>query len=324
MKAVILAAGKGTRLHPLTDRIAKPLMPIVNQPIIQHILNSLSGISPQAIYANLFYRPDDLIGFFDSQTADMRIGWKIEAILTGPAGAVRRFYDELIGEKLIIVISGDALHDIDLDDFVKFHQSHNAQLSVVMKEVTNPQLYGVGQIDITQRIIRFVEKPNNPALQTGLVSCGIYCFGGELIDRIPPDCEYDFGKHLIPLMASRSEAVYAYKTSAYWRDIGTHTDLLLGNLDALSGRVKVHMPGTEIAHGIYVQDTNIPENVHLTPPVLIGKNVQIAPRVTLVGPVVIGSDVILGESVYIKESVIMDKSVITDKSVLINALYGRV
>ncbi len=308
MRAVILAAGEGQRLRPLTSARAKPMMPVVNRPVMEHIITTVKRAGISEIFSNLYYRPGDIQDYFGNGAAHgVAIRWKIEDRLTGPAGAVLNFATDLANEPHVLVVSGDALHDVDLVDFIRFHYEKEANLSVVMKRVVNPGRYGIGTLDNDGRIVRFEEKPLHEAAATGMVSCGIYCMRVELLKRIPRGQEYDFGRHLIPLMAAHGEPVYGYVTEAYWRDIGDLTELRLANLEALVGQVRVSIPGLEARPGIFVEDgAALTSDSTIIPPVLVGHGTRIGTNVTIIGPAVLGAHVVVDTNAQIHRSVLLD------------------
>jgi NDP-sugar pyrophosphorylase family protein len=324
MKAVVLAAGKGTRLDPLTHSAAKPMMPIANRPIMQHIIERLHGEGFREIFANLYYRPDDIISYFGNGSAwNVSITWRTEAQLTGSAGGIMAFADLLEGEESILVVSGDALHDIDLRALMDFHASRAALLSVAMKRVLNPGRYGVGSIDKDKHIVRFEEKPLIDSFKEGLVSCGIYCLSSPLLKRIPRGMVYDFGADLIPELAGRNEEVFCFEVESYWRDIGNLTELRLANLDAAAGRVQLHIPGEKKKDGVYIEyGAVIGPDVEVVPPVLIGEYSRIERDTRLVGPIVVGPHVTVGKGSYISRSVLLQRSHIPPRAIIVDGLVG--
>src|SRR5713226_5679511 len=218
---VILAAGLGNRLQPLTKFVPKPLIPIVNRPVLEHILRDVAAAGFRDIYINLHHRSRELIEFLEraSVAHTLKITWRIEENLSGPAGALLLFEDILRTCKTVLVLSGDALHTVDLNDFVERHLAAACQLSVVMKEVTNAGRYGVAVVNEHHHVVGFAEKPPLAGHESKLVSCGIYCLDPALLSRFPRNSIYDFGAHLIPDMVQRREHIFCYETGAYWCDI---------------------------------------------------------------------------------------------------------
>jgi len=324
MKAVVLAAGLGRRLGPLTRSIAKPMMPVANRPVMESIIRRLSEQGFHEIFSNLYHYSDGIRAYFgDGSKWDVSITWRIEHQLTGPAGGVAAFDDLLSNEEDILVISGDALHDIDLRELVSFHQQRNALLSVVMKQVPHLGRYGVGVVDSHDRIIKFIEKPSIDSPLVGLVSCGIYCVSQSLLARIPRGVLYDFGTDLIPELAARGEAVFGFETQSYWKDIGTLAEFRLANLDAIAGNVHMNLPGEKRSDGIFVEPgCRIATDVKMVPPILIGNNTIIENGIHLVGPLVIGPCAVVGKNSYISHSVILQGTRVLPGTFLVEGLIG--
>ncbi len=323
MKAVVLAAGRGLRLTPFSDWYAKPLMPVVNRPVMEHTLHCLRKIGIREVYSNLHYKADELQAYFgNGSRLGVSLTWRLEPTLTGPAGGAVLFSD-CLGDDDSIVISGDALHDIDLLQLAEFHRHHGAILTVAMKRVPDPGRYGVGRLHEDGRVAAFAEKPDLPPGSTGLVSCGIYCVGPRALARIPRGVEYDFGRHLIPELAAEGAPVFGYETTAYWTDIGSPEALREANLDALRGLVNVEIPGVEREPGIFVQeDAVIDKGVTLRPPLLIGARSRIRHSARVIGPAVIGNDCEIGPKAYVSQSVLFPKSRLDPKMVLVGGLLG--
>ncbi len=324
MKAVVLAAGKGTRLSPLTHYKAKPMVPVANRPVMEHIIENLHKNGIRNIFSNLYYRPADIMGYFgDGSRWDVSIHWIVEEQLTGPAGGVATFANFLEDEEMIIVLSGDALHNIDLQALADFHKNHNALLSVVMKKVVNPGRYGVGSVDQDNRIVRFVEKPAVDPASQGLVSCGIYCLSKDLVKRIPQGVVYDFGADLIPALAAANEAVFCFETSSYWKDIGTFAELRQANLDVVAEKTGVSVPGNENRQGVFIEaGAVIDADVEIVPPVLIGKGSRIGKNVYLIGPLVLEASVIVEEGAYISNSVVLEGTHLLPGTMVIDGIMG--
>ncbi|GCE16709.1 nucleotidyltransferase family protein [Dictyobacter kobayashii] len=176
MKCVILGAGLGSRLQPFSQELPKPMMPVVNKPLLEHTIQTIRNIGIQDILINLFYLPETIKSYFgDGSNYGVHITWGHETKLSGPAGALLTFEEILCQEQVVLVVSGDALHDVNLDDFVQTHKKSGAQLSVVMKEVQDAGRFGVGSVGQDNLLTDFVEKPPLPHEDYGLVSCGIYC-----------------------------------------------------------------------------------------------------------------------------------------------------
>ena len=323
MKAVVLAAGMGNRLRPLTNKRPKPMIPVINRPVMEHIIHNLRHHGIHTIFCNLHYRAQDIKAYFgDGRDWGASIVWREQTQLTGPAGGFALFDDLIDSHETVIVVSGDAIHDVNISALVEFHHQHQALLSVVMKRVPNPGRFGVGEIDEQQRIVSFKEKPSLDTASSGLVSCGIYCVSGRLLAAIPRDQVYDFGADLIPLMASREEAVFCFETQSYWCDVGQPLDLWQANQDALRRCVNLEFPGEQVQPGIFVEhDVVIEEGVKLTPPIMIGTGAHIGCGASIEGPSVVGHHAIIGKEAYIRQALVMDNSEVPPKHVVLCGIY---
>jgi NDP-sugar pyrophosphorylase family protein len=235
---------------------------------------------------------------------------------------VLAFEDVLRGEERVLVISGDALHDVDLADFVASSFRSGAPLSVVMQEVADPGRYGVATVE-DGRVVSFVEKPPLPPGARGLVSCGIYCVECSLLERFPRGRPYDFGADLIPTLAAEGEHVHCYRFEGYWSDIGDFETLRTGNLDALAGHVAVELPADWSPSATFVDPSAVvAADADLRPPVLVGPEARVGPGATLVGPVVVGARADIGANAFVRESVLLEDAVVPPGAVVSSALLA--
>ncbi len=307
MKAMILAAGVGSRLMPLTLTIPKPMLPIVNKPALEHIVNLCKNHGVKQIKMNLHYLPEQIDSFFkDGEDYGIDISYSIEKKLLGTAGGIKRiqsFFDETF-----IVLSGDGFTNIDLTDMYKFHKSSKSTATIAVKEVEDTSKFGVVVTDENNSIQKFQEKPKKEDALSNLANLGIYIFEPDLLEKIPPKQEYDFGYNLFPVLLKDKTPFFAYKTNAYWSDIGSLEEYWKVNLDIISGKVDGCFEDiNKIKDGFYVHpsskvDKKVIDNA--VTPVLIGKNVQVSSGVDFYGPVIVGDDV------FIENKAIIDKSVI--------------
>lgn len=214
MKAVIMAGGKGTRLRPLTDEIPKPLVPIIDKPVMAHIIELLKRHGIEEIACTLGYRADQIIDRFgDGSDYGVRLTYFVEKEPLGTAGSVKNAKSFL--DEDFVVISGDAYTDLDLTRAIRYHYAKHSPFTIVSTPCKNPAGFGVAETDHDGKLIAFVEKPDDP--RPALINCGIYIADRSILDRIP-DGFYDFGRQLIPNLCGEA---YCYVTFDYWSDIGT-------------------------------------------------------------------------------------------------------
>lgn len=304
MKAVIMAGGEGTRLRPLTCCRPKPMVPVANKPVMEHIVELLKKHDMTDIAATLQYMPDLISEYFeDGGPFGIRIRYYIEDKPLGTAGSVKNAEEFL--DETFLVISGDALTDIDLKDAVKFHRERDSMATLVLKRVDIPLEYGVVVTDPEGRIIRFLEKPSWGEVFSDTVNTGIYILSPEIFSYIKPGEPFDFSKDLFPILLRENKRMYGYITDDYWCDIGDLGAYLTAQADALSGAVRLKIPGHEIEKGIWIgEGTELGPGVKLAPPCLIGSNCRIGAGSEIGSYSVIGDNNIISEQCGVKRSTI--------------------
>ncbi|MDR1940138.1 MAG: nucleotidyltransferase family protein [Clostridiales bacterium] len=215
MKAIIMAGGLGTRLRPLTNELPKPMVPIIDKPIMLYIVDLLRSYGFTDIGVTLNYKPDSIISYFrDGSQFGVRLTYFIESSPLGTAGSVKNAADFLSED--FLVMSGDSFTNIDLDELRAFHFKKNALFTLACKYYENTSGFGVLQKERGGKITGFVEKPEGTA--AGLVNTGIYMINKTVL-RLIPDGYYDFGKNLLPRLVGNG--LYARETDGYWSDIGS-------------------------------------------------------------------------------------------------------
>lgn len=220
MKAMILAAGEGTRLRPLTLERPKPMLPIGGKPLLEHIIDLLKRHGIREIAINLCYKPQAVIGYFgDGRRFGVEITYSIESPILGTAGAVKKLQDYF--DKTFIVVYGDLLTDLDITSLVEYHKGRGGMVTVALYKVENPSACGLVDLNERGRIQRFVEKPPPEEVFTDLANAGVYVVEPDVIDHIPSDTLYDFGQDLFPALLERGVPVYGYPIKDYLIDIGT-------------------------------------------------------------------------------------------------------
>jgi NDP-sugar pyrophosphorylase family protein len=293
-KAMIMAAGLGTRLYPLTGLTAKPMVPILNRPVMEHILNLLARHGVREVAANLYHYPDEIRSRFgDGSRFGLALRYKQEKELLGTAGGVGTFREFFAGGTFVVV-SGDALTDVDLSAFVAYHKSTGGLATLVVKRVSDPSLYGVVVHDEQQRVTGFQEKPARDDALSNLCNCGIYAFEPGIFDFIPSGVFTDFARDVFPAMLAAGAGFHVWPLGSYWNDVGNIEQYRLGNFDALLGRVDVVVPGEERSPGVWVgKGTQIAASAVIKPPVLIGTDCRVEGDATLVGPLIVGDGCVI-------------------------------
>jgi NDP-sugar pyrophosphorylase family protein len=300
-KAHIMAAGLGTRLAPLTDRTAKPMAPIVNRPVMEHILRLLARHGVTEVCVNLHHYADDIRGYFgDGEAFGMRAHYSFEEKLLGTAGGTGGFRELLAGDTFVVV-SGDALTDVDISSFVTAHRERGAIATIAVKEVDDPSRYGVVVHDAAGRVTGFQEKPPKGQALSHLCNCGIYAFEPAIFDLIPPGTLVDYAKDVFPRLLADGEPFHVWRLDTYWNDVGSIREYRRGNFDALLGRVAVTVPGRELRLGVWVgEGTEVADDVEIVPPVLLGDGCRVGAQARLVGPLVIGDGCTIGHGAVLE------------------------
>lgn len=308
MKAVVMVGGKGTRLRPLTCDRPKPMVPVVNRPMLEHVITLLKLHGFSDIFATLYYMPEviqDYFGHGDKFGVEMH--YAIEDTPLGTAGSVKACEKYL--DSTFLVISGDALTDIHLGEAVEFHKAKGAIATIVLTRVTSPLEYGVVITDDDGRITRFLEKPSWSEVFSDTVNTGIYVLEPEALRLFDAGVQFDFSKNLFPLILKKGLPLFGYVACGYWSDVGNIEQYRQTHYDILQGLAYVSIPGEEIARGIYIgKGTEIHPNTKLDPPIVIGDFCRIRRGAEIGSGTVIGHNNILNEGLSVKRSVLWDDS----------------
>ncbi|PKL76201.1 MAG: mannose-1-phosphate guanylyltransferase, partial [Candidatus Melainabacteria bacterium HGW-Melainabacteria-1] len=290
MKAVLMAGGSGTRLRPLTCDLPKPMVPIVNKPIIEHIVNLLKQHGFEDIYVTLYFLPQMIQAHLkDGKDLGVNITYALEEEKPlGTAGCVKNIEHHL--DDTFLIISGDALTDFDLSKVIAFHKAKGSKATIVMTRVENPLEFGVVITDDEGRVQRFLEKPSSSEVFSDTINTGIYVLEPELLDLLPANEESDFSKDLFPEILRRGLPMYGYiMESGYWGDVGSLATYRESHYDVLTGKVQVEMPYLEKEEGIWVgEGTKIEPSVSIQKPAVIGHNCYIGNNVRISSGTVLG------------------------------------
>ncbi len=320
MKAVIMAGGFGTRLRPLTMNIPKPMVPVMNKPMMHHIVDLLRNHGINEIVTTLFFQPETIINYFgDGSKFDVKMT-HIEATEDyGTAGSVKNAQQYL--DERFVLISGDVLTDIDITAAVKFHKEKKSLVTIVLTHVMNPLQFGIVIIDDDNRIVRFLEKPSWGEVFSDTINTGIYIVEPEILDMMQPKEEYDWSNDIFPQLLREKKALFGYVADGYWRDIGNLNEYQEAHLDALRGDVKV--PYLKSPGGvIYGKDTVIQtdeKNLHGS--IILGDNIQIHKEVRL-SNVVIGNNSVVENGAVIANSVLWDNTYVGPGAQISSSVVG--
>jgi mannose-1-phosphate guanylyltransferase len=318
MKAMVLAAGLGTRLRPLTYEITKPMVPVLDRPVMAHILDLLDRHGFEQTIANLHYFPDSIREYFGD-----RLSYRFEQELLGTAGGVRACAD-FFGDEPFLVISGDALTDIDLTAFANRHHESGGVATLAVKRVSDTREYGVVLHDRDGRITGFQEKPEPDEALSNLGNCGIYIFSPRIFDYFPERPFVDWANDVFPALLANDVPFFIHEVHEYWNDVGSLAELRQGTFDALAGELRLQVEGQEVSPGVTLQaGTALPPSVDVQGSVWIGRDVRVGERVRLMGPVVLGDGARVGDGAQLRESIVFPGTEVAADAILIGAIAGH-
>ncbi len=299
-----MAGGKGTRLRPLTCQLPKPMVPLLQKPVMQYSIELLKKHGITDIAVTVQYLPDEIRDYFgDGEEFGVRLTYFEEIEPLGTAGSVKQA-EEFLNEPFVVV-SGDALTDFDLQAGIKFHEQNDALVSIFMKQVACPLEFGVIMTNQDDEIVRFLEKPSLSEVFSDTVNTGIYVMDPSIFSYIEEGKSVDFSKDVFPRLLEEKAGMYGYAADGYWSDIGNLEQYRQAHMDILNRDVKASIMGIEVEPGIFVdQTTTIEEGAVIEAPSFIGKNSTVRKHAK-VGPYsVVGSNTIISEEATIKRSVV--------------------
>ncbi len=315
MRAVLMAGGSGTRLRPLTCDLPKPMVPILNRPIAEHIINLLKRNNITEVIATLYYLPDVMRDYFqDGSDFGVQMTYAVEEEQPlGTAGCVKNIHQWL--DDTFITISGDAITDFDLQAAIAFHREKKSKATLILTRVPNPIEFGVVITDKDGRINRFLEKPSSSEIFSDTVNTGTYILEPEILEYLPENEEADFSKDLFPLLLEKKEAMYGYVAEGYWCDVGHLEAYREAQYDGLEKKVKLDFPYKERSAGIWIgNNTYIDPSVSIEAPALIGDNCRIGARVSIEAGTVIGDNVTIGADADLKRPIIWNGATIGEEA----------
>lgn len=324
MKAVVMAGGEGTRLRPMTATQPKPLLPIINKPVMEHVLRLLKRHGyTETVVTVQFLAPLIRNYFGDGDELGLTLHYAAEEIPLGTAGSVRNAADRLRDERFL-VISGDALTDIDLTDMLRFHLEHEALVTIGLKRVPNPLEFGIIIVDERGRIQRFLEKPTWGQVFSDTVNTGIYIMEPSVLEEVPPGRAVDWSSDVFPRLLEKGCRLYGYVAEGYWEDIGTFESYLKAQADVLEGRVKVDIDAFELAPGVWTAEgASVDPEAVLKGPLYIGDYAKVEAGAELREYTVLGSNVVVKEGAFLHRAVVNDNVYIGPGGHLRGCVIGK-
>lgn len=322
MKAIIMAGGEGSRLRPLTCGRPKPMVPVLNKPIMTHIIDLLKIHGFTDIGVTLQYMPEAIRDHFGNGAEyDVHLRYFVEDAPLGTAGSVKNASEFL--DETFLVISGDALTDLELSRAVEFHKKRGALATLVLTRVDCPLEYGVVITSEDGKITQFLEKPGWGEVFSDTVNTGIYVLEPEVLEYFAPGQMFDFSKDLFPLLLREKKPLFGLVLPGYWCDIGNLQQYLEAHYDALSGKVKIKMPGSEAASGVWVEEgAFINPAATVKGPSLIGANCQIGAGARIEPYTLLGRGCLVQKGASIKRSVVWNNVYIGSGASLRGAVVG--
>lgn len=322
MKAMILAAGLGTRLRPLTNHVSKPMVQMAGRPCMEYTVRLLQKAGFKDIVVNLHYLPEQIREYFgDGSRFGVRMTYSYEAELMGTAGGFKRV-EHFFGDETALIISGDALTDIDLPGFLAFHRECGGIATLALKQVTDPAQYGVVVMD-DSRITRFQEKPQKEEAISNLANTGIYLFEPEIFRLIPENTFFDFARDVFPLVLARGDGIFGYTMDGYWCDVGNLEVYREAHYDMLAGKVNVELPGKLTGGRLWAgENVSVHEDAQVVGPALLGDNCVISAGARIIGPVVLGKNTVVGANAVIKRGILWDNVNVGEGANLADTVIG--
>jgi mannose-1-phosphate guanylyltransferase len=326
MKAMVLAAGKGTRLFPLTGVIPKPMAPVVGKPIVQHIFELLAGAGVEEVHVNIHYLADTILASYGEEVRvnGAKVYFTREDELMGTAGGVKRLSAQF--DEIFVIVMGDALTDVNIRDVISFHREKGSIATLALTRVEETSEYGVVELDADDNILRFQEKPKAQEAVSNLANTGIYVLEPEVLEEyVPEGVFFDFAKDVFPALLSAGEKMVGYEGDFYWSDIGTLESYRTAQRDALLGRVEVELPGERWGRNLWVGDK---AQIHPSAYGLvdgyafIGAKTTIGRRASLSGTVTLGEECQVSNEATVKQSVLLPGSSVGSGAYLEECIVG--
>lgn len=329
MKAVVLAGGFGTRLRPLTCNLPKPMVPMANRPMMEHIVELLAKHQFTDMLTMLYFSPEDIRGYFgEGKKFGVKMRYLVPHADLGTAGCIQFAAKDLT--ETFLVMSGDVLTDFDLTAAVRFHKEKKAVATMVLTRVANPLQYGVVIINEEGKITRFLEKPSWGEVFSDTINTGIYILDPEVLAEIPPEQSFDFSKDLFPKLLQKGEALYGYVADGYWRDVGDLREYRLAHRDILDGKVSVEILGKKMQlsakdHEAFVwadKGVEVQDGVEFVGNCILGKNTKIETGCKIENTI-IGENCLIENFSQISDSVIWKNVKVGRESKLRETIVGE-
>ncbi|KAB8161975.1 NTP transferase domain-containing protein [Streptomyces sp. 3MP-14] len=324
MKAVVMAGGEGTRLRPMTASMPKPLLPVANRPIMEHVLRLLKRHGLTETVVTVQFLASLVKNYFgDGEELGMDLTYAHEEKPLGTAGSVKNA-EEALKDDSFLVISGDALTDFDLTDLIRFHRERGALVTVCLTRVPNPLEFGITIVDDEGKVERFLEKPTWGQVFSDTVNTGIYVMEPEVFDYVEPDASVDWSGDVFPRLMKEGRPIYGYVAEGYWEDVGTHESYVKAQADVLEGKVDVEIDGFEISPGVWIAEgAEVHPDAKLRGPLYVGDYAKIEAGSEIREHTVIGSNVVVKADAFLHKAVVHDNVYIGPGTNLRGCVIGK-
>jgi mannose-1-phosphate guanylyltransferase / phosphomannomutase len=319
-----MAGGEGTRLRPLTSNQPKPMMPIANRPMMEHIVELLKEHGFDDIVVTVAFLANTIRNYFgDGSEFGVRMVYATEESPLGTAGSVRNAMAELKDERFL-VISGDVLTDIDLSAVVKFHEERGAMATIGLKAMENPLEFGIVITNEDGSIERFLEKPTWGQVFSDTINTGIYVLEPEIFDFIEEGKPVDFSSEVFPKLLEEGKPLYGYVAEGYWEDVGTLEAYVKAHQDILDRKVDLRIDGFEMGSGVWLgEGSDVDPDAKVEGPAIIGDYCKVQAGAHLREYTVLGSNVMVGPDAYLERSIVHDNAYLDAGVRLRGAVVGR-
>lgn len=339
MKGMILAAGKGTRIKPISYAIPKPMIPILGKPVMESMIQLFAKHGIDKIVVNTSHLAEIIENHFgDGHQFNVQLSYSYEtkevngeyiSQALGSAGGMRKIQDfSGFFDETFVVVCGDAWIDLDLKQAIEHHKNHGGLATIITREVAPSEVskYGVVVTDRHNQVTSFQEKPAADEALSNRINTGIYIFEPAIFDFIPKDVEFDIGSDLFPLLVERQANLYAINMDFQWLDVGKVKDVWEVTSDILNGNVKGYpIPGTQVSPGVWVGiNTRVDTTkCKITPPVIISSGSEVQDGATIIGPAVIGANCKVEGKSLVSNTLICDYIHLADDAYIVNkTMFG--
>jgi NDP-sugar pyrophosphorylase family protein len=308
LPAVILVGGEGTRLRPLTDRTPKPMLPLLDRPLLSYTFDHLRGAGVDRAVLACGYLPTQITRYYGTHYDGLALDYRVEPQPLGTAGAIR-FGAQGI-KSTFLALNGDSLREADLTELVSFHRERGAMATILLTRVADPARYGLVRTEADGRVAGFVEKPEPGQIDTETINAGVYVLEPEVLEMIDPDRSVSIEREIFPQLVEQG-TLYALDLPGYWLDVGTRTSYLQAHLDLLNRK------GNHVDHS-----AKLGEGVVLLPPVSIGAGVRVDAH-TCIGPFVhLGTGSRVGRRSIARWTAVLPRAEVADDTRVVRAIVA--